>query len=122
MNKRLELLFLKTIGILATKYKYKTYIWMHGLMKEDQIFIHLTAEEKETLHRFVLSLPFKSNCVEIGSYYGASSCFIADAAKRKLGKLYCIDTWQNQAMTEGEKIPSQISLKILINFVILLFL
>ena len=42
--------------------------------------------------------------VEIGSYIGASACFIAAGIKRKgSGKLHCIDTWQNQGMTEGKR-------------------
>jgi predicted O-methyltransferase YrrM len=39
--------------------------------------------------------------VEIGSYLGASSCFLAEGLKS--GRIYCIDTWQNDAMTEGSK-------------------
>ena len=43
------------------------------------------------------------NFVEIGSYLGASSCFIAAGIKRAGGasKLYCVDTWLNDSMTEG---------------------
>jgi predicted O-methyltransferase YrrM len=43
--------------------------------------------------------------VEIGSYLGASSCFIAHGIKAsgKSSKLYCIDTWKNDAMDEGQK-------------------
>jgi predicted O-methyltransferase YrrM len=37
--------------------------------------------------------------VEIGSYLGSSSSFLA-AGLRK-GKLYCIDTWENHGMDEG---------------------
>lgn len=39
--------------------------------------------------------------VEIGSYLGASSCFLAAAAMETRGRLYCIDTWQNEGMSEG---------------------
>ena len=43
--------------------------------------------------------------VEIGSYVGASSCFIAEGIRAAGGdtRLYCIDTWRNDAMSEGER-------------------
>ena len=45
--------------------------------------------------------------VEIGSYLGASSCFIAAGINRHVAKgektLYCIDTWKNDAMSEGNR-------------------
>lgn len=37
--------------------------------------------------------------VEIGSYLGASSIVMAKANRH--GVIYCIDTWQNDAMSEG---------------------
>lgn len=62
------------------------------------IFSHLTFDEKYALYKTVQLLENSSVCVEIGSYFGASSCFIASALKSK-GILYCIDTWGNHAMT-----------------------
>ncbi|MDD2734680.1 MAG: class I SAM-dependent methyltransferase [Desulfuromonadaceae bacterium] len=48
-----------------------------------------------------------STYVEIGSYLGASTCFIARGMKlSKSGgsaRLYCIDTWMNQGMSEGNR-------------------
>ena len=43
--------------------------------------------------------------LEVGSYLGASSCFLA-AAARDLGggaRVHCVDTWENQGMTEGPR-------------------
>lgn len=57
---------------------------------------HLTLEEKYLLHTKVLP---NSSCVEIGSYVGASSCYIA--ATKNCKKLYCVDTWANEGMAEG---------------------
>ena len=70
---------------------------------ENQIATHLTFREKRRL----MSLASKSSgnvYVEIGSYIGASTCFIAAGIKKKgSGQLHCIDTWQNQGMTEGKR-------------------
>ncbi len=67
---------------------------------ENSINTHLSAREKCR----ILNLARKCSgyvYVEIGSYLGASACFIAAGIKKSLkGKLYCIDTWKNEAMTE----------------------
>jgi len=41
-----------------------------------------------------------SVAVEIGSYIGASSLMIAKGLNAD-SELYCVDTWENDAMTEG---------------------
>jgi predicted O-methyltransferase YrrM len=41
--------------------------------------------------------------VEIGSYLGATAVVLAAAIQKSgRGKVYCIDTWQNDAMSEGK--------------------
>lgn len=71
--------------------------------KYTKIFTHLTPEEKFSLLNLSKGLPKNSVLVEIGSYLGASSCFISMGAENKNNKLYCVDTWQNDAMTEGKR-------------------
>jgi len=62
----------------------------------------LTAHEM-----YILNLLAKSKSgtfVEIGSYLGASAIAITDGINNKPNsKLYCIDTWKNDAMTEGQR-------------------
>jgi predicted O-methyltransferase YrrM len=41
--------------------------------------------------------------LEIGSHLGASARYLAAGAATRGGRLYCIDTWQNQTMPEGEQ-------------------
>jgi hypothetical protein len=44
--------------------------------------------------------------VEVGSYLGASAVVLAEALRREhsaAGRLFCIDTWQNDAMSEGQR-------------------
>lgn len=40
--------------------------------------------------------------VEIGSFLGASSCFLAEGSKEKRATVYCIDTWMNDAMSQAK--------------------
>lgn len=74
--------------------------------RELTIETHLTARERIFLLR--LARRCKGfTYVEIGSYIGASACFIARgillAKKPVTTKLYCVDTWMNDAMTEGQR-------------------
>jgi len=79
------------------------YKWYYDLNKHDHIFTHMTNNELLLLHRCILKRRTKIKCaVEIGSYLGASSCYIS-AALNKNAKLYCIDTWGNHAMHYDEK-------------------
>jgi len=71
------------------------------LKKANKIFTHLTNEEKYTLFQLAKTVPKGGIAVEIGSYLGASSCFMALGLRKRSGRLYCIDTWQNESMTEG---------------------
>lgn len=75
---------------------------MKNLEKYNKIFTHLTDLEKITLNELSSSLSANSNVVEIGSYLGSSSCFIAEGLNNT-SNLFCIDTWKNDSMTEGSK-------------------
>lgn len=70
--------------------------------REQSIPTHLTAGEKWLLMELAKRCT-GTTYVEIGSYYGASSCFIASGIRRSQngGRLFCVDTWMNDAMTEG---------------------
>ncbi len=65
-----------------------------------KIQTHLTNEELLLLLSLSESLPNGATVVEIGSYIGASSLVIAKGLKAD-SVIYCVDTWQNDAMTEG---------------------
>ena len=72
--------------------------------REAAITTHLTNAEKFELYRLAGKYAGMA-AVEIGSYLGASSCFIAAGIRksRKKSKLFCIDTWHNDSMTEGRR-------------------
>ena len=61
---------------------------------------YTTGNELFALYELAGSLCKNSVALEIGSYIGASSLMIAKGLK-KGSKLICVDTWQNDAMTEG---------------------
>ncbi len=65
---------------------------------------HLTPAERMALARLAGAAPGET-FVEIGSYLGASACFIAAGIRRSGGRarLHCVDTWRNDAMTEGSR-------------------
>ncbi|TWU16261.1 class I SAM-dependent methyltransferase [Allorhodopirellula heiligendammensis] len=84
--------------------KYDAFIWSHGLRRADKIATDMTGPEKIALYRLVCETK-PQVIVEIGSYLGASSSFMARAAQKSSPgcRLYCVDTWQNDAMPEGQR-------------------
>lgn len=79
---------------------YLRYV-LKGNKKHFNIPTQLTRAERLLLNKLSLSLPRNCCIVEIGSYVGGSSIFLASAATGKNGMLYCVDTWKNEAMSEG---------------------
>ncbi len=63
------------------------------------IFSHMTVEEKYKLYQLGKG---KKTIVEIGSFVGASACCFG-AASANDTEIYCIDTWQNDAMSDGKR-------------------
>lgn len=62
---------------------------------------HLTIRERVVLYSLARDGKWLS---EIGSYIGASACCFGVALEEKgIGKLICIDTWNNDAMSEGRR-------------------
>ncbi|MBA4445019.1 class I SAM-dependent methyltransferase [Cylindrospermopsis raciborskii CS-506_D] len=64
------------------------------------IYTHTTEEERIELYYLSRGLS-RGVVVEIGSYLGASTCFLAAGCSYKGGHVYAVDTWENQAMSEG---------------------
>jgi predicted O-methyltransferase YrrM len=64
---------------------------------------HLTPFEKYLLWALSSRLRPGSVVVEIGSYLGASTCFLAMGAARRGNRVYCVDTWANYGMSEGHR-------------------
>lgn len=60
-----------------------------------------TEPELTALYTLAVSCPQGGVALEIGSYLGASSCYLAAGLKHRSGHLFCVDTWENQTMPEG---------------------
>lgn len=73
-----------------------------GELRSFRIRTDLTRQEQLLLYRLAKNVR-EGGIVEIGSYLGASACFLAAGAAKAQAHLYCIDTWNNDAMTEGRR-------------------
>lgn len=67
------------------------------------ITTHMSVQERCALFSAVWSYCQEGRCLEIGSYLGASACVMSAALLRRADTsstvcVYCIDTWQNDAM------------------------
>jgi predicted O-methyltransferase YrrM len=72
------------------------------LFKNNRIPTHLSFKEKIALS--ILASGCRGKLLEIGSYLGASACYIALTINRSsTSRLYCVDTWENDAMSEGQQ-------------------
>lgn len=64
---------------------------------------HTKQSELAILYKLASSRPPKCRALEIGSHLGASACYIAAGLAPKQGHLFCVDTWNNETMPEGEQ-------------------
>lgn len=68
---------------------------------------HLTDREKLVLFKLSKSISRELDrpvsIVEVGGYLGTSSAFLAAGLTRSTSKIFCIDTWNNDAMSEGPR-------------------
>jgi len=62
---------------------------------------HMSSRELHWLYRSAKLLPLNSEAIEIGSYLGASSVYLAAGLAGRGSRLHCVDTWQNEGMEEG---------------------
>lgn len=92
----------RLIGLVREKFLELYYSYADpNLARSFAIASHLTYSERIKLFKLSKN---RTSIVEIGSYIGASACCFGAALKAHgNGKLICIDTWNNDAMTEGCK-------------------
>jgi hypothetical protein len=97
---------LNLLNFYFNNWKTYSYLVINNLCQDNLVFTHLTPHEKVLIHREVKKQQQEKKepiiAVEIGSFLGASSCFICNAISNN-SKLYCIDTWGNHAMKYCEE-------------------
>lgn len=59
--------------------------------------------ELEALYRLAAGAPEGANIVELGSYLGASTCYLAAGAALVGGRVTAIDLWNNETIAGGER-------------------
>lgn len=57
--------------------------------------------ELNALYALAAALPPGAVALEIGSYLGASACYLAAGVAEVGGHLFCVDTWRNETMPDG---------------------
>ncbi|MGH7999855.1 MAG: class I SAM-dependent methyltransferase [Brasilonema sp.] len=83
--------------------KWKKRLRDAGVSKVDQIFTYTNINELRALYNLASTCPQGTRSLEIGSHFGASSCYIAAGLAKVNGHLFCVDTWHNETMAEGEQ-------------------
>lgn len=79
------------------------YLWRIGLANARRIPTYTSRSELRILFRLASWIPAGAGILEIGSYTGASACYLAAGASQVGGHVYCVDTWGNETMPEGER-------------------
>jgi len=108
---KLKMSYLFSVGIIKInsiiKKIYKLggkflYLFKNSQLKKINKDVHgfLLFNEGLGLYNLAKKLPNEAVIVEIGSFLGRSTCFIAEAIKNKNIKFITIDTFQNQGMTK----------------------
>jgi predicted O-methyltransferase YrrM len=77
------------------------YLRRIGLGHASQIKTYTTRDELKILFGLAAGLPNRSGALEVGSYTGASACYLGAGVSQVGGHLYCVDTWNNETMPEG---------------------
>jgi predicted O-methyltransferase YrrM len=72
-----------------------------GLSNASKIHTFTHREELAALHNLAAQLPDGARVLEVGSYLGASTCYLAAGLRERKASIVCIDTWENQTMPDG---------------------
>jgi len=75
----------------------------HGLTAACHIPTWTTRTQLEALFRLAAELPEQARIVELGSYLGASTCFLAAGVATKGGRVIAIDLWNNETIPGGPR-------------------
>jgi predicted O-methyltransferase YrrM len=99
---RLQARFEKSARRL-NRFVINKHLQQNGVGHARSITTYTTERELDTLFQLAASCSRGATVLEIGSYLGASCCFLATGLRHVHGRLLCVDTWQNETMPEGTR-------------------
>jgi predicted O-methyltransferase YrrM len=109
MIKKPDLIFRRTLRKTARALCSATnsmvarkYLKRARVSHAEKLFSYTSRPELEALLNLALLCPDGANALEIGSHLGKSACYLASGLAARSAHLYCVDTWQNETMPEGE--------------------
>lgn len=73
----------------------------YGVEHALKIPTYTSSTELRTLYNLARTRHHGAFALEIGSYLGASACYLGAGLARIDGLLFCVDTWSNETMPEG---------------------
>ena len=79
----------------------KLALRQRGLAGAYKIPTFTVREELEALFDLAHECRPDARVLEVGSYLGASTCFLAAGLHAARAAIVCVDTWQNQTMPDG---------------------
>jgi predicted O-methyltransferase YrrM len=74
-----------------------------GLSHATGIHTFTVPDELRTLLDLAGNVPDNGHVIEIGSYVGASTCYLAAGIFGRGATIHCVDTWQNEGMPDGTR-------------------
>lgn len=74
-----------------------------GLQGAREIHTWTSPAELNALYLLAADAPSGANIVELGSYLGASTCYLAAGAALVGGRVTAIDLWNNETIAGGER-------------------
>ncbi len=83
-------------------YQMELALRQAGVGNVHQIPTHMKVAELRALYHLSEACSLNSSVLEIGSYLGASTCYLGAGLLKAGGHLFCVDTWNNETMPEGE--------------------
>jgi predicted O-methyltransferase YrrM len=90
--------FFYNIGDALDSLLVKRRLARAGSNRADRIPTWTARSELKALLKLAAMCPPGAMGLEIGSYLGASSCYLAAGLARVGGRLICVDTWNNDAV------------------------
>jgi predicted O-methyltransferase YrrM len=104
MSESVEVHTVRSASRLDTVTQFKSrFRAVRTVRRARRIHTFTTRNELKTLHRLASDCPENGRALEIGSYLGASTCYIGAGLRGKDARLVCVDDWQNENMPDGKR-------------------